>query len=147
MESLESKLDRLSPEQRREIEDFVDFLLQRAVTSAPAPLTLPGALSPQVVVATPPPPIQDPDAAPESVKLHDLIRHQEPQDALPHEDPVTLLMQEIAVDDSLTGDYMDYGIYEQPPSSPATEAVKRVKEKMSHKKVHDPAKQLLEWID
>ena len=30
MESLESKLDRLSPEQRREVEDFVDFLIQRA---------------------------------------------------------------------------------------------------------------------
>ena len=29
MESLESKLDRLTPEQRREIEDFVDFLLHR----------------------------------------------------------------------------------------------------------------------
>ena len=30
MESLESKLDRLSPDQRREVEDFVDFLIQRA---------------------------------------------------------------------------------------------------------------------
>ena len=30
MESLESKLDRLSPEQRKEVEDFVDFLLFRS---------------------------------------------------------------------------------------------------------------------
>ena len=30
MESLESKLDRLPAEQRREVEDFVDFLIQRA---------------------------------------------------------------------------------------------------------------------
>ncbi len=30
MESLENKLDRLTPDQRREVEDFVDFLIQRA---------------------------------------------------------------------------------------------------------------------
>ena len=30
MDPLENKLDRLSPEQRREVEDFVDFLIQRA---------------------------------------------------------------------------------------------------------------------
>ena len=30
MDSLESKLDRLSAEQRREAEDFIDFLIQRA---------------------------------------------------------------------------------------------------------------------
>src|SRR5512137_335470 len=38
MESLESKLDRLSPEQRKEVEDFVDFLLFRS-GNVPAPLT------------------------------------------------------------------------------------------------------------
>ncbi len=36
MESLESKLDRLSPEQRKEVEDFVDFLLSRS-GNVPAP--------------------------------------------------------------------------------------------------------------
>ena len=30
MDSLENKLDRLPAEQRREVEDFVDFLIQRA---------------------------------------------------------------------------------------------------------------------
>ncbi len=30
MESLESKLDRLSPEQRKEVEDFVEFLIFRS---------------------------------------------------------------------------------------------------------------------
>ena len=30
MDSLESKLDRLSAEQAREAEDFIDFLIQRA---------------------------------------------------------------------------------------------------------------------
>jgi hypothetical protein len=56
-------------------------------------------------------------------------------------------MQEIAVDDSLTGDYIDYGKYEPPPPSPATEAVQRVKDKLSRKKENDPAKKMLEWID
>jgi hypothetical protein len=30
MESLESKLDGLTPEQRKEVEDFVDFLIYRS---------------------------------------------------------------------------------------------------------------------
>ncbi len=36
MESLENKLDRLPPEQRKEVEDFVDFLLFRS-GNIPAP--------------------------------------------------------------------------------------------------------------
>ena len=146
MESLESKLDRLSPEQRREVEDFLDFLLQRVKTfpalppnHAPAP--------PALAVAPPTLTVQEPAPAPEPVKVYDLIHRQEPAPALPQEDPVTLLMQEIAVDDSLTEDYMDYGKYEQPPPSPATEAVKRVKEKLKQKKEAEPSKQLLDWID
>jgi len=146
MESLESKLDRLSPKQRREVEDFLDFLLQRVKTlpalppnHAPAP--------PALAVAPPTLTVQEPAPAPEPAKVYDLIRRQEPATALPQEDPVTLLMQEIAVDDSLADDYMDYGKYEQPPPSPATEAVKRVKEKLQQKKEAEPSKQLLDWID
>ena len=39
MESLESKLDRLTPDQRKEIEDFVDFLLYRSGNLPVAPGT------------------------------------------------------------------------------------------------------------
>jgi len=54
MESLESRLERLSPGQRREVEDFVDFLLSRpesslagqpAAGTPPAPHTAPPLLS------------------------------------------------------------------------------------------------------
>ena len=146
MESIESKLDRLSPEQRREVEDFLDFLLQRVKTPPALPLNHAPA-PPAHAVAPPPLTDQEPAPAPEPVKVYDLIRRQEPAPALPQEDPVTLLMQEIAVDDSLADDYMDYGKYEQPPPSPATEAVKRVKEKLQQKKEAEPSNQLLDWID
>jgi hypothetical protein len=56
-------------------------------------------------------------------------------------------MQEIAVDDTMINDYMDYGRYEPPPPSLATDAVKRVKEKISRKKAHDTGNPILDWID
>jgi hypothetical protein len=145
MESLESKLDRLSPEQRREVDDFVDFLIQRSGTFAPASSVPPAAPPPLITIAPLPIPLQEPSLAPEPVQTRPRI--QESLDPAPEEDPVALLMQEIALDDPRTNDYMDYGKYEQPPPSPATEAVKRVKEKISHKKVHDPGTQILDWID
>jgi hypothetical protein len=147
MESLESKLDRLSPEQRREVEDFVDFMLQKSTTLLPAPLA-PAAVSPPLAAASVPFFDQEPVSAPEPVKLHDLIRRKDPPAASTQED-VASLVQEISIsdDDSLTGDYLDYGKFEPASPSPATEAVKRVKEKIREKKEHDPAPHLLEWID
>jgi hypothetical protein len=77
------------------------------------------------------------------------MRQQEPLKETPEDDPVVLLMQEIASasDDTITNDYMNYGKFDQPRQSPATEAVRRVKEKISQRKEHDPANELLEWID
>jgi len=146
MESLERKLERLSPQQRRQVEDFADFLLQRQKES-PSP-SLNQAGTPLSPAAVPPPlTVQEPLSAPEPVKVYDLLQGQEQNAGVIDEDPVTLLMQEIAVDDSLADDYMDYGKYEPPPPSPATDAVQRVKEKLSQKKENDPAKKMLEWID
>ena len=146
MESLESKLDRLSPEQRREVEDFVDFLIQRSGTFAPASSVPPAASPPLITIAPPPIPLQELSSpAPEPAKAR--TRVQESPDPAPQEDPGALLMQEIAVDDPRANDYMDYGKYEPPPPSLATEAVKRVKEKISRKKVHDTGSQILDWID
>jgi len=147
MESLESKLERLSPEQRREVEDFVNFLIQRSGNSPTAPLTPSAAPPPLISIAPPPLSVQEPSIVQEPVKVRDLIRIPDSPDPGPQEDPVTLLMQEIAVDDSMVNDYMDYGKFEQPPPSLATEAVKRVKEKISRKKVHEPTNQILDWID
>jgi hypothetical protein len=133
MESLERKLERLSPEQRREVEDFLDFLLQRKKTSPPPPLH-PGSA---------PPVLQEPAPVPEPINVFDLIRRQGPP-IPPQEDPVALLMQEIVADgdDSLTEDSMDYGQFEEG------------KKKIAGKKQdpqNDPAEgraaDLLEWID
>jgi hypothetical protein len=145
MESLESRLDRLSPEQRREVEDFVDFLIQRSGTFAPASSVPPAAPPPLITIAPPPIPLQEPSTEPEPAKTR--TRVLESPDSAPEEDPVALLMQEIALDDPRTNDYMDYGKYEPPPPSPATDAVKRVNDKMSRKKENDPAKKMLEWIN
>jgi len=145
MESLESRLDRLSPEQRREVEDFVDFLIQRSGTVAPAPAVPMVSPPPLITIAPPPIPLQEPSPAPEPAKTQ--ARVQESPDPAPQENPVVLLMQEIALDDPRTNDYMDYGKYEPPPPSLATEAVKRVKEKISRKKAHDTGNPILDWID
>jgi hypothetical protein len=103
MESLKRKLERLSPEQQKEVEDFADFLLQHPKTPPSLPIN-PDATPHPLVVAPPPLTVQEPASAREPVKVYDLIRQQEPSSSAPREDPVTLLMQEIAVDDSLTGE-------------------------------------------
>jgi hypothetical protein len=146
MESLERKLERLSPQQRRQVEDFADFLLQRQKESPSPPLNRAGTPSPPAAVP-PPLTVQEVSPAPEPVKAYDLIQGQGRDSGEVEEDPVILLMKEIAVDDSLADDYMDYGKYEPPPPSPATDAVQRVKEKLNRKKENDPAKKMLEWID
>jgi hypothetical protein len=146
MESLERKLERLSPQQRRQVEDFADFLLQHRKESPALPPNRAGTPPPPAAVP-PPLTVQDTPSAPEPLKVYDLFQGQDQNAGVVDEDPVTLLMQEIAVDDSLTDDYMDYGKYEPPPPSPATEAVQRVKEKLGRKKENDPAKKVLDWID
>lgn len=61
-------------------------------------------------------------------------------------DPV--LIQEITAggDDWVTRDYMDYGKFEEQ-SSPATEAVKKVKQKIIARQEEERSKDLLEWVD
>lgn len=141
MESLESKLDRLSPEQRREIEDFVDFLLQKPKTPLPGPLA-PAAVPLVLPTGSVPFFDKEPVSSPDPVKLHDLIRRKDPAAASIQEDDTS-----VSDNDSLTGNYLDYGKYEPAPPSPATEAVKRIKEKIREKKAHDVATTMLEWID
>jgi hypothetical protein len=51
----------------------------------------------------------------------------------------------VEVDDQISRNYMDYGQFEQ--SSPATEAVKKVKAKIIQKSEQEKSHHLLDWID
>lgn len=136
MESLENKLDRLSSDQRREVEDFVDFLLSRAA-AVPVPPPTPAAIPP--VMSAAPPVFSAQELSP--VRVHE--EHPAPGET--NDPPV---IQEITAggDDWITRDYMDYGKFEQQPS-PATEAVKKVKQKIIARQAEERSKDLLEWVD
>ena len=147
MESLESKLDRLSPEQRREAEDFVDFLLYRSGSLQGVPG--PAAVHPSVL---PPAPLAIPVMAPiiipqtPPVVVHDQSCRQEGPPSLEMSEehlPLPEIREE--VEDQISRNYMDYGQFEQ--QSPATEAVKKVKAKLIQKSGKDKPHHLLDWID
>lgn len=136
LESLESKLGRLSSDQRREIEDFVDFLLSRA---AIMPVLHP--------VTQPVPPVMS--SAPPVFTAQELSPAWLPEDPpVPVETDAPPLIQEITAggDDWVTRDYMDYGKFEEQPS-PATEAVKKVKQIIIKKEEQEKPRHILEWID
>lgn len=148
MESLESKLDRLSPEQRKEAEDFVDFLLSRS-GNVPAPL----AVGPTPVsfqnVAPPPLFVQEPAHHAESAPIEGNDSHLGRDSPKSHHDEEQVQpIQEIIIggEDRITHDYMDYGQFEQK-SSPATIAVKNVKEKLQKQKEQEKPRVMLDWFD
>jgi hypothetical protein len=148
MESLESKLDRLSPEQRKEAEEFVDFLLYRSgnihesLGTTPVPLEF-------KKVAPPPLTLSEPVHVTENTlpKIYDLPRVENSTIPIRNEEQISPL-QEITLggDDRITRDYMDYGQYEQQ-SSPAINAVKNVKEKLKKQDEQEKPRVSLDWID
>lgn len=148
MESLESKLDRLSLEQRRKVEDFVDFLLYRA--GSPAGESHPPTVNPLILTSAPSViPVMAPiiiQETPQVVVHEQNIQQTEPSFSGVSDEHYSP-MQEITVevDDPISRDYMDYGQFEQP--SPATEAVKKVKAKVIQKSEQDKSRHLLDWID
>ena len=148
MESLESKLDRLSPEQRKEAEEFVDFLLYRSGNVHESPGTAPVPLEFKKV-APPPLTLSEPVHVPENTlpKIYDLPRVETSTIPIRNEEQISPL-QEITLggDDRITRDYMDYGQYEQQ-SSPATIAVKNVKEKLKKQEEGENPRVSLDWID
>ena len=83
---------------------------------------------------------------PGTSKTPSLFRVQESPEPAAEDDSVPCSCQEIAEDDSMTNDYMDYGKYEQNPPSQATEAVKRVKRKISRKRSTN-RNTILDWIN
>jgi len=149
MESLESKLDRLSPEERKEIEDFVDFLLSRSgpvcippeisgnpppvLNVAPPPLSL---IEPVTVEETGPVRLQDPD--PLDVRAAPATRDEAPSPSF----------HEISggTQGRITHDYMDFGQFEHNPS-PAAEAVKKVRRKIISRQGQEKPSHLLDWVD
>jgi hypothetical protein len=145
MESLESKLDRLSPDQRREVEDYVDFLLYRSgslkgvssqSTANPPVLTYANpvipVMTPLIMQETPPVVVNEQDDSSSSGMSEE------------HYSPIQEITVE--VEDRISRDYMDYGQFEQQ-ESPATEAVKKVKAKLIQKNEQDKSHHLLDWID
>jgi hypothetical protein len=153
MDSLENKLERLTPGQRREVEDFVDFLFQQSGTSPASKILVQQALPPMLGVAPPAFTVQDSPMNPEAprINVHDLIHAADLPARPPVYDVSSPPIQEITVsgEDLLTHDYMDYGQFDQSSRqpSPATEAVKNVKMKMSRKDTEDRTSQLFDWID
>jgi hypothetical protein len=149
MESLESKLDRLSPEQRKETEDFVDFLLSR---SGQVYLPPDVSLGPPPVLQVAPPPLiligpthvaDTQTAGPQEIGLRD--------DRIPPAagEEVPAPFHEIGggIPDRIALDFMDYGQFERQPSSPATDAVMKVKRKIIAKEDQNKPHQLLDWVD
>ncbi|MDO8873791.1 MAG: hypothetical protein Q7V05_13835 [Methanoregula sp.] len=148
MESLESKLDRLTPEQRREVEDFVDFLLYRS--GSPQGVSSPTTVNPPVLKSAPSViPVMAPMIMQETprVVVHEQNIRQEgsPSLGVPEEHYSPIQEITVEVEDRISRDYMDYGQFEQ--QSPATEAVKKVKAKLIQKSEQDKSRHLLDWID
>jgi hypothetical protein len=144
MESLESRIARLAPEQQREVEDFVDFLLlKNNIRQTPVN-------APPVMLNTPPVMVPDPASA------HPFTAVPGPEPANPDEsfspvvnaDPPPSPIHEITVgdDDRISRDYMDYGKFEEP-QSPAADAVRKARQKIIVREEQDKSRHLLDWVD
>jgi hypothetical protein len=147
MESLESKLDRLTPEERKEVEDFVEFLMSRSGIPPESPATVP--VPPQIQKVAPPPFIvQEPIHIPENppVKGYDTITAENLSGPVQAEPPTPFHEISAAGDDRIARDYMDYGQFEQQ-QSPAIVAVKKVKEKLQKREENEKPRVSLDWID
>lgn len=146
MESLESKLERLTPELHREVEDFVDFLLFRSGNLPGSPLSPQVPIQPQKIA--PPLIIQEPVHTLEYPPAKESDESPGGNPPMPqHEEPVDSFVDlGTGNDDPITHDYIDYGQFEQR-SSPATIAVKKVKEKLQKREEQEKPRVMLDWID
>jgi hypothetical protein len=153
MDTLAGKLDRLSPEQRHEVEDFVDFLIQRSegisVTVQINPLQ-----STSAPKAVPPPFIASESVHPDehpAAETPDKVLSGEPVSPSVSAESEDSPIHEIAGrdGDNLTREYMDYGQFERPAPAPfpADAAVQRVKAKISRHAGEEKPGKLLDWID
>jgi len=145
MESLESKLDRLTPQQRKEVEDFADFLIFRSgiLQDNPAVAQVPRRIlnvAPPLILQEPVhilenPAVQESDTLPVESTSGNVPAGQQP------------LLREISVpgDDRIARDYMDYGQFDHS-TSPATTAVNKVKELLKKREEDEKPRVSLDWI-
>lgn len=143
MESLESRIARLPPEQQREVEDFVDFLLLRNNIRQVAP-----PVSPSPVINTPPVMALDLSTSGPALVVPGVAARKEPPSPILNADPAPAAFQEITAggEDWITRDYMDYSKFEEQ-TSPATDAVRNVKRKLIAREEKDARHHLLDWVD
>ncbi len=141
MESLGRKLEQLSGEQRREVEDFIDFLLSRT-RDGPARGGSDPVPAPYQQDPLPPLILPEPVARLET-GLPCTGAEGEGNPAGP--EPA---FREIARGGPgrSSGEYMDYGKFEVPPS-PATEAVEKVKRRIIARESRDRPRDILDWVD
>lgn len=146
MDPLEERFARLTPEQQKEVMDFVDFLLLKNPSGQPPT----GNLPPLIMVNPPPVMAPDPVLSPRdsgipTVEMPPAGRAVPPVISSDLPPP---LIQEVcpAGDEWITHDYMDYGKYEKEPS-PATEAVKKVRQKIIVRQENEKPVHLLDWVD
>lgn len=147
MESLESRMERLTPEQRKEVEDFVDFLLLKNNIRQAPPVPVPPS---QVLMNTPPVLSAEPAYSPltKPIMMQNPGIRDDDHHSITNDEAASAPVHEIAGGDEdwITHDYMDYGKFEQNPS-PATEAVKNVKRKIIARESKDTSRHLLDWVD
>jgi hypothetical protein len=156
MESLDSKLDRLSPEQRREVEDFVDFLIQRAEGIRVTIQLASHDVSPSLKSVAPPLISPDPissDDVTESL-TRDLNTSPIASSPVRETEPSAVVHEISGADgDNAPEGYFEYGKFEKSalpapcPPSPADAAVQKVKRKLIQKSEHESKDKLLDWID
>lgn len=145
MEPFESRFARLTPEQQKEVEDFADFLLLKN-TLRQSPVV---AQPPPVMLNTPPVMVPDPGGAvprvtgssPSPVNPVEVSAATSPSDT----DDATIHEITVGNEDWISRDYMDYGKFESQPS-PATVAVRKVKQKIIAREEQDKSRHLLDWV-
>jgi hypothetical protein len=146
MESLESKMDGLSPEQKKKVEDFVDFLIYRSENPVESQGDVPHPPTIQNLAPPPLPPAEqghDPESP--SSGIYDAPAAGNSSPVRNEERPAPVREIVVSGDDRITREYMDYGRWEQ--NSPAVLAVKNVKEKLQKRKEQEKPPVSLDWID
>jgi len=143
MDSLENKIERLSLEQRQELEDFVDFLLQRKDVSVRTPLK-PVSPPPTLTVAPPPFSVDESGSSKEKIKNQELTHQQKLDSISTTQQDKDSLVQDIldSGNDFLAEEYMDYG--QLGKETKTTAHKKQIKKKPV---IVETVSDLLEWID
>lgn len=141
MESLENRMERLTPEQRMEVEDFVDFLLLKNNFRQNPP-----AVTPPAPVLMNAPPVLSAEPAPAVPELHVSAPFIAEEVCLADNNPALESSPVQEITDVGEDGYMDYGRFEQA-AVPPREPEKGVKRKVIARETREKSAHLLEWVD